>query len=44
VLNPKTLAAVIDREPTRLGPEEIQLVASHLSHYVTSGARDASRR
>lgn len=44
VLNPKTLAAVIDREPTRLGPEEIQLMASHLSHYVTSGARDASRR
>jgi hypothetical protein len=43
VLNPKMLAVVVDREPTRLGPEDIQLIASHVSQYLASGERDPSR-
>ncbi len=34
VLNPKTLATLIDREPTRLGPEDITLIALHVSRHV----------
>jgi hypothetical protein len=44
VLNPKMLPVVVDREPTRLGPEEIQRFASHVSQYLASGERDPSRR
>ena len=42
-LNPKTLPVVIDREPTRLGPEDVRLIASHLSHYVASGEEESAR-
>jgi hypothetical protein len=44
VLNPKLLAIAVDREPTRLGPEDIQLVASHVAHYVAAGAGDPLSR
>ncbi len=44
VLNPKTLPTLVEREPRRLSAEDIQLIASHLSHYVSSGARDALKR
>ena len=43
-LNPKTLPTLVEREPIRLGPEDIQLIASHVSHYLASGTRDAVRR
>jgi hypothetical protein len=44
VLNPKMLPVVVDREPARLGPEDIQLIASHVSQYLGSGERNPSRR
>lgn len=36
VLNPKMLAAFIDREPTRLGPEDVELISSHVARHVRS--------
>jgi nuclease-like protein len=44
VLNPRTLPLLVEREPTRLGPEDIQLIVSHVSQYLASGEKEPSRR
>jgi hypothetical protein len=44
VLNPKMLPVVVDREPTRLGAEDVQLIASHVAQYLASGERDSAPR